>query len=153
MRPPLLPAQPPTNLKPLSKLPTVIGRGICHVKSGRRIHHLNEITPCQLAELIDLILDETISGKIAKDVFTKLWETGKSPSQLVEELALRQITDTSAIEQIIDTLFTRTCGQGKRVPSGQTTALWFFVGLAMKATAGKANPVLSMMILKKKLNQ
>lgn len=110
------------------------------------------LNPAHLADLVDLILDETISGKIAKDVFLKLWETGTAPSQLVEELGLRQITDTGAIEQIIDDLLAQNAAKVTEYKNGKVQLFGFFVGLAMKATQGKANPGLVNDILKSKLN-
>ncbi|WP_032113806.1 Asp-tRNA(Asn)/Glu-tRNA(Gln) amidotransferase subunit GatB [Candidatus Paracaedibacter symbiosus] len=109
------------------------------------------LTAAHLAELVDLILDDTISGKIAKDVFLKLWETGKAPSQLVDELGLKQITDTGAIEQVIDTILAQNEDKVADYRSGKHQLFGFFVGLAMKATQGKANPGIVNDILKKKL--
>lgn len=110
-----------------------------------------DLTPGHLAELVDLILDDTISGKIAKDVFLKLWETGKSPSQLVDELGLKQITDTSVIEQEIDNILAANADKVAEYKSGKQQLFGFFVGLVMKATQGKANPGAVNDLLKKKL--
>lgn len=110
------------------------------------------LTPSQLAELIDLILDNTISGKIAKDVFVKLWETGKTPSQLVEELGLKQITDISVIEQEIDNIISANADKVAEYKLGKQQLFGFFVGLVMKATQGKANPGAVNDLLKKKLS-
>lgn len=111
-----------------------------------------KLTPAQLAELVDLIQNETISGKIAKDVFAKMWETGKNPAALVEELGLQQITDTSAIEKMIDTVLQEQADKVAEYQGGKQQLFGFFVGLAMKATAGKANPGIVNEILKKKLS-
>lgn len=110
-----------------------------------------QLTPAHLAELVDLILDETISGKIAKDVFLKLWETGKSPTQLVDDLGLKQITDIGTIERIIDTLMADNAEKVADYRAGKQQLFGFFVGLAMKATQGKANPAIVNDLLKKKL--
>jgi aspartyl-tRNA(Asn)/glutamyl-tRNA(Gln) amidotransferase subunit B len=110
------------------------------------------LTPAHLAELVDLILDETISGKIAKDVFLKLWETGKSPIQLVDDLGLKQITDVSALESMIDTLIEENAEKVAEYRAGKQQLFGFFVGLAMKATQGKANPAIVNDLLKKKLD-
>ncbi len=109
------------------------------------------IKPEHLADLVDLILDETISGKIAKDVFAKLWETGTTPSQLVEQLGLRQITDTGAIESIINEILTQNADKVADYQSGKIQLFGFFVGQVMKAMQGKANPALVNDILKKKI--
>ena len=100
----------------------------------------------------DLILDETISGKIAKDVFLKLWETGKSPIQLVDDLGLKQITDVAALENMIDTLMAENAEKVAEYRAGKQQLFGFFVGLAMKATQGKGNPAIINGLLKKKLN-
>lgn len=106
----------------------------------------------KLAGLMDLILDNTISGKIAKDVFTKMWESGKAPAVLVEELGLKQITDTSVIEQAVDAVLTQHADKVAEYKSGKEALFGFFVGQVMKATQGKANPGLVNTLLKQKLN-
>ena len=105
-----------------------------------------------LSGLVDLILDNTISGKIAKDVFAKMWETGKSPAELVESLGLKQITDTSVIEQAIDTILAQNSDKVAEYKSGKTQLFGFFVGQIMKATQGKANPGQANDLLKKKID-
>lgn len=105
-----------------------------------------------LAELMDLILDNTISGKIAKDVFTKMWESGKAPAVLVEELGLKQITDTSIIEQAVEAVLIQHADKVAEYKSGKEALFGFFVGQVMKATQGKANPSLANTLLKQKLS-
>lgn len=119
-------------------------------REGKSIETM-ALTPEHLAQLVDLILDDTISGKIAKDVFAKLWETGKAPSQLVEELGLKQITDTGAIDQIIEDILTQNAAKVEEYRTGKQQLFGFFVGLVMKATQGKANPGIVNELLKKKL--
>jgi aspartyl-tRNA(Asn)/glutamyl-tRNA(Gln) amidotransferase subunit B len=109
------------------------------------------LDPKNLAGLVDLILDNTISGKIAKDVFSKLWETGQSPAGLVDELGLKQITDTSVIEQAVDTVLTQQTDKVAEYKAGKEALFGFFVGQVMKATQGKANPNLVNDLIKKKL--
>lgn len=104
-----------------------------------------------LAELVDLILDDTISGKIAKDVFSKMWETGKNPAALVDELGLRQISDTGAIETAIDELLARDAAKVEEYRGGKEQLFGYFVGQIMKAMQGKANPGVVNELLKKKL--
>lgn len=104
-----------------------------------------------LAQLVDLILDDTISGKIAKDVFAKMWESGKAPAALVDELGLRQISDTGAIEKAIDELFARDAEKVTEYKSGKEQLFGYFVGQIMKAMQGKANPGVVNELLKKKL--
>jgi aspartyl-tRNA(Asn)/glutamyl-tRNA(Gln) amidotransferase subunit B len=104
-----------------------------------------------LAQLIDLILDDTISGKIAKDVFAKMWESGKEPGALVDELGLRQISDTGAIEKAIDDLLARDATKVAEYKAGKEQLFGYFVGQIMKAMQGKANPGVVNELLKKKL--
>jgi len=104
-----------------------------------------------LAGLIDLILDNTISGKIAKDVFSKMWESGKAPNILVDELGLKQITDTSVIDQAVEKILSQHADKVAEYKSGKEALFGFFVGQVMKATQGKANPGLVNDLIKKKL--
>jgi aspartyl-tRNA(Asn)/glutamyl-tRNA(Gln) amidotransferase subunit B len=119
-----------------------------------RENHTIETMPLKanhLAELMDLILDGTISGKIAKDIFVKLWETGTSPSELVEKLGLKQISDTSVIEQAIDAVLAQHADKVAEYQAGKVQLFGFLVGQIMKATQGKANPGLVNDILKQKI--
>nr|WP_242508844.1 Asp-tRNA(Asn)/Glu-tRNA(Gln) amidotransferase subunit GatB [Candidatus Finniella inopinata] len=104
-----------------------------------------------LAELVDLIMDGTISGKIAKDVFVKMWTTAKSPADLVADLGLQQISDTSVIEAAIDQVLKDNADKVDDYKSGKVQLFGFFIGLIMKALKGKANPGLVNDILKSKL--
>jgi len=104
-----------------------------------------------LGELIDLIADNTISGKIAKDVFQAMLETGKSAGDIVESQGLRQVTDTGAIEKSIDEVMTANQDKVAEYRSGKDKLFGFFVGQVMKATGGKANPALLNDLLRKKL--
>jgi aspartyl-tRNA(Asn)/glutamyl-tRNA(Gln) amidotransferase subunit B len=104
-----------------------------------------------LGELIDLISDNTISGRIAKDVFAEMVETGKGAAAIVEAKGLRQVTDTGAIEQAIDAVLAKEPGKVAEYRSGKDKLFGFFVGQVMKATQGKANPGLVNELLKKKL--
>jgi aspartyl-tRNA(Asn)/glutamyl-tRNA(Gln) amidotransferase subunit B len=110
------------------------------------------LSPAHLAELVDLILDDTISGKIAKDVFAKMWESGKAPTALVNELGLRQISDTGAIESAIDELLARDAAKVAEYRAGKEQLFGYFVGQIMKAMQGKANPGVVNDLLKKKLS-
>lgn len=106
----------------------------------------------QLRELIGLIKDNTISGKIAKDVFADMFETSKNPGDIVEEKGLKQVTDTGAIEAIIDEVIANNPDNVAAYKSGKDKLFGFFVGQVMKATQGKANPAIVNEILKKKLS-
>ena len=114
------------------------------------IHQL-PFKPHHLAELIDLIIDGTISGKIAKDVFAKMWATAKPPAELVADLGLQQISDTNMIETTIDQILTEHNDKVADYKAGKVQLFGFFVGLVMKAMKGKANPGLVNDILKNKL--
>ncbi|MBI1392964.1 MAG: Asp-tRNA(Asn)/Glu-tRNA(Gln) amidotransferase subunit GatB [Alphaproteobacteria bacterium] len=103
-----------------------------------------------LGKLIDLISDGVISGRIAKDVFAIMFESGGDPEKIVEDKGLRQVTDTGAIEKIVDDIIAANPEQVAQVKEKPKTFGWF-VGQAMKASGGKANPQALNEILKKKL--
>lgn len=105
-----------------------------------------------LGELVGLIEDETISTKIAKDVFEDMLETSKSPGEIVAEKGLKQITDTGAIEAIVDQVIADNPGQADDVRGGNDKAIGWFVGQVMKASQGKANPGQVNQLLKSKLS-
>jgi aspartyl-tRNA(Asn)/glutamyl-tRNA(Gln) amidotransferase subunit B len=104
-----------------------------------------------LAALLVRIQDNTISGKIAKEVFEGMWSSGKGADAIIEEKGLRQITDTSAIEKAIDEVMAKNPGQLADYRGGKDKLFGFFVGQVMKATGGKANPAQLNELLKKKL--
>jgi aspartyl-tRNA(Asn)/glutamyl-tRNA(Gln) amidotransferase subunit B len=106
----------------------------------------------RLAGLLQRIADETISGKIAKQVFEALWESDASADAIIDQQGLRQITDTGAIEGIIDEILAANPEQVEGYRGGKDKLFGFFVGQAMKATGGKANPAQLNDLLKKKLN-
>ncbi len=105
----------------------------------------------RLAGLLARIVDNTISGKIAKDVFEAMWAEGKDADAIIESRGLKQITDTGAIEKAIDEVMAKNPGQLADYRSGKDKLFGFFVGQVMKATAGKANPAQLNELLKKKL--
>jgi aspartyl-tRNA(Asn)/glutamyl-tRNA(Gln) amidotransferase subunit B len=104
-----------------------------------------------LAGLVTRIVDATISGKIAKEVFEAMWDSGASADAVIEQKGLRQITDTGAIEAAIDEVMAKNPGQLADYRSGKDKLFGFFVGQVMKATGGKANPAQLNDLLKKKL--
>jgi len=104
-----------------------------------------------LAGLVTRIVDATISGKIAKEVFETMWDSGGSADAVIEQKGLRQITDTGAIEAAIDDVMAKNPGQLADYRSGKDKLFGFFVGQVMKATGGKANPAQLNDLLKKKL--
>jgi aspartyl-tRNA(Asn)/glutamyl-tRNA(Gln) amidotransferase subunit B len=104
-----------------------------------------------MAGLLVRIADNTISGKIAKEVFEAMWAEGRGADAIIEASGLRQITDTSAIEQAIDDVMAKNPGQLADYRSGKDKLFGFFVGQVMKATGGKANPAQLNELLKRKL--
>lgn len=106
----------------------------------------------QLGALIGLIADNTISGKIAKDVFAEMYKTSKDPAAIIEEKGLKQVTDTGAIEKIIDEVMAENPDNVAAYRSGKDKLFGFFVGQVMKKTGGAANPAAVNDILKKKLS-
>lgn len=116
-----------------------------------------EIAECpvgadSLAGLLRRIDDNTISGKIAKQVFEIMWESGGDADAIIEEKGLKQITDSGAIEKIIDRIIADHPAQLEQYRSGKDKLLGFFVGQVMKATQGKANPAEVNKLLKPKLD-
>ncbi|SMF94065.1 aspartyl/glutamyl-tRNA(Asn/Gln) amidotransferase subunit B [Methylomagnum ishizawai] len=119
-------------------------------KAGLEIEQ-SPVEPARLAGLVQRIADDTISGKIAKQVFEALWETGDSADAIIEKQGLKQITDSGAIEAIIDQIIAANPEQVAGYRGGKEKLFGFFVGQAMKATAGKANPAQLNELLKRKL--
>jgi len=104
-----------------------------------------------LSLLIQRIGDDTISGKIAKDVFKAMWDGEGSADEIIDAKGLKQMSDTGAIEAIIDEIIANNAPQVEQFKSGNEKILGFFVGQAMKATGGKANPKLLNEMLRSKL--
>ncbi len=110
------------------------------------------ITSENLAKLINLIKDGTISGKIAKNVFEIMADSGKDPKKIVEEKGLKQQSDPKELEKIIDKVISDNPKNVEAYKLGKDKLFGFFVGQVMKQSNGKANPQLVNEILKKKLN-
>ena len=125
---------------------------ITNEKSGV-VDGMRIITPTDLAELVDMVGASEINGKQAKDIFIKMLdgEIG-TPREIADKFSMKQITDTSAIEKIIDEVISANAPQVEQYKSGKTGLLGFFVGNVMKASGGKANPAVVNEILKNKLN-
>ncbi|APG28895.1 aspartyl/glutamyl-tRNA amidotransferase subunit B [Syntrophotalea acetylenivorans] len=109
------------------------------------------VTPQLLAGMLKRIDDNTISGKIAKKVFDAMWKSGKDADTIIEEQGLKQVTDLSAIEPLVDEVLAANPGQVAEYRGGKEKLLGFFVGQIMKASKGKANPATLNELLKKKL--
>jgi aspartyl-tRNA(Asn)/glutamyl-tRNA(Gln) amidotransferase subunit B len=119
-------------------------------KAGKGIED-SPVSPDALGGLLDLIADNTISGRTAKDVFDEMFETGKSATAIVEAKGLTQITDTSAIEAAIAKVIADNPGQVEQYKGGKQGVVGWLVGQVMKATGGKANPKLVNELLRKAL--
>jgi len=111
------------------------------------------ISAADLGKLLDLIADDTISTKIAKEVFDLMLETGDAPDKIVEDKGLKQITDTGAIEAAVDAAIAAGPTQVAQYKGGNEKILGWFVGQVMKSTQGKANPGQVNKLLKDKLDQ
>ena len=109
------------------------------------------VSPERLVGMLKRIDDNTISGKIAKTVFDEMWKSGKSADAIIEEQGLKQVTDTGAIETIIDEIIAANPGQVEEYRGGKEKVFGFFVGQIMKASKGKANPAAVNELLKQKL--
>lgn len=110
------------------------------------------VTAENLGVLVARIADNTISGKIAKDVFAIMTEEGKDADSIIEEKGLKQVTDTGAIEKIVDEVLAANPDNVAAYKSGKVQLLGFFVGQVMKASQGKANPAMANDLLKSKLD-
>ncbi|HSR70786.1 MAG TPA: Asp-tRNA(Asn)/Glu-tRNA(Gln) amidotransferase subunit GatB [Kiloniellales bacterium] len=106
----------------------------------------------RLGGLIDLVADQTISGRIAKDVFEEMWQRGKDAGAIVEEKGLKQISDTGALEAIVEKLVAENPKQVAQFKSGNEKVIGWFVGQVMKETRGQANPALVNQLLRKALS-
>jgi aspartyl-tRNA(Asn)/glutamyl-tRNA(Gln) amidotransferase subunit B len=118
-------------------------------KEGKDIA-ASPVKEAQLGAILDLMADATISGKIAKDVFEIVWNEGGDPRTIVEARGLKQVTDVSALEKIVDEIIAKN---PDKVGDAQTNpkAIGWFVGQVMKASGGKANPQAVNELLKKRL--
>jgi len=128
----------------MGELAAALNRDNLEVGSGK-------LPAARLAGLLQRIVDQTISGKIAKEVFEAMWAQGADADAIIESRGLRQITDRSAIERVIDEVMAKNPGQLAEYRAGKDKLFGFFVGQVMKATDGKANPAQLNELLKKKL--
>ncbi len=110
-------------------------------RTGRTVED-SPVSARDLGGLLDLIADKTINGRIAKDVFEAMVETGRDPASIVEEKGLRQVVDTSAIEAAVQKVLDANAANVAQYKAGATKLMGFFVGQTMKAMGGKGNPAL-----------
>ena len=119
-------------------------------KAGKSLDE-SPVSPSQLGGLVALISDGTISGRIAKDVFADMFETSKDADVIIEEKGLKQVSDTGAIEALIDQVLAENQDKVEEYRGGKDRLFGFFVGQTMKLSKGQANPAMVNDMLKAKL--
>ncbi len=119
-------------------------------RTGRSIAD-SPVSAAALGELLDLLTDQTINGRIAKEVFEAMVDTGQSPASIVESKGLRQVTDTGAIGAAVEGVLSANPGKLAEYRAGKDKLFGFFVGQVMKAMAGKGNPALVNEALRQRL--
>jgi len=120
-------------------------------KIGKKINNCN-VSTTQMIQLLDMIVDGSISGKMAKDVMDTMVNTGKDPADIVQESGMRQVSNVLEIEKVVDDIISKCTQQVLDYKSGKTKLLGFFVGEVMKATKGNANPDVTNDVVKRKLH-
>ena len=117
-------------------------------KAGKSI---NDIPPERFAGLIDLVVEEKVSARSAKEVLTATLETGQEPATIVEKKGLKQVTDAGAIEATVDQVLAEAADEVAAYKAGKEKLFGFFMGQVMRATQGKVSPKLVNEILRRKL--
>ena len=144
------------SLSPENKFPDALNEALYSIdwliQNDIEINN-SPIIPEYLGKLVKLIKDDVISGKIAKDVLLEMFDTKKDPEIIIEEEGLKQVTDTSQIEIIVDEVISENQKMVEQYLSGKDKLLGFFVGQSMKKSKGKANPKILNEILKNKLSK
>ncbi len=120
-------------------LANIVANEVARELKEKQVNELN-FNATQISELVKMIDDETISSKIAKQVFEEMVKTGENPNQIVEAKGLVQISDPAVISPIIDEVIAKNPDNVEKFKAGNTNLLGFFVGQVLKATGGKANP-------------
>lgn len=137
--------------EPKATVNWLMGDFMSHLSnSGLEVEN-TPVSPENLAAMLKLIDEGTISGKIAKQVFSEMWETKKDPGTIVKEKGLVQISDTGALEAIVNEVISKNPQSVEDFKQGKKKAMGFLMGQIMKATKGKANPKLVNGLLLKKL--
>ncbi|HEY5947222.1 MAG TPA: Asp-tRNA(Asn)/Glu-tRNA(Gln) amidotransferase subunit GatB, partial [Kofleriaceae bacterium] len=121
-------------------------------KAGKDISE-SPMPPATLSELIRLVEDGTISGKIGKEIFEESYKTGEAPARIVERRGVQQISDEAALWEIIDRVVAANPKQATEYAAGKDGLFGFFVGQVMKQTQGRANPVMTSDLLHKRLGR
>ena len=112
-----------------------------------------KVDSINLGNLLSRIEDSTISGKIAKEIFEEMWNSKKSPDEIIEEKGLKQVTDSSEIKKVINQVLDQNQSQLEQYKSGKVKLFGFFVGQVMKASRGKANPEQVNKLLEERLKE
>jgi len=112
-----------------------------------------KVDSINLGNLLSRIEDSTISGKIAKEIFEEMWNSKKNPDEIIEEKGLKQVTDSSEIEKLINQVLEQNQSQLEQYKSGKEKLFGFFVGQVMKASRGKANPEQVNKLLEERLKE
>ena len=120
-------------------------------ESGREIAD-SPVSPDDLGDLIDLVADGTLSGRLAKEVFDAMFESGRPPGEIVEERGLEQVSDRGEIEALVDTVVGENADKVEEYRAGKEKLFGFFVGQVMKVSQGRANPKVVNDILRQKLD-
>ena len=131
----------------------VMGEFLAELNKNNLPINKSKISAKQLGTLIARIEDSTISGKIAKDIFEKMWSSSKDADEIIKQEGLQQVTDLSEIESMVEKVINDNPDQLQKYLSGKDRLFGFFVGQVMKESQGKANPSQVNEILKKKLKQ
>jgi aspartyl-tRNA(Asn)/glutamyl-tRNA(Gln) amidotransferase subunit B len=129
----------------------VMGELAALLKAGNKDFSQSPVSPEQLGELVAMIGKNEISGKLAKEIFPKMFAIGESARVIMEREGLKQISDTGALEKIVDEVLAANTKQVEQYKSGKTTVAGFLVGQIMKASRGQANPAAVNEMLKAKL--
>ena len=129
----------------------VMGDLMAALKAENKEIAESPVTAQNLADLINRISTGELSGKLAKEIFPKMYAEGLAPGVIIDRDGLKQISDTGAIEKIIDEILAANPKQLEQYRAGKTTVIGFFVGQIMKATKGQASPGVVNDLLKAKL--
>ena len=111
----------------------------------------SNVTPRKLARIVQLVADSTISGKQAKEVFAEIMVTDERPLQVIDRLGMKQVSDVSEVEAIVDRVLAANPGQVEQYRGGKTGLIGYFVGAVMRETQGQANPAVVNEVLARKL--
>ncbi|HYI93583.1 MAG TPA: Asp-tRNA(Asn)/Glu-tRNA(Gln) amidotransferase subunit GatB [Bryobacteraceae bacterium] len=129
----------------------VMGDLMAALKADNKDFTESPVAPEQLGELLSLIAKQELTGKLAKEIFSKMYSTGNSARVIMEREGLKQMSDSGALEKIIDEIIAANPKQVEQFKGGKSTVLGFFVGQVMKASRGQANPAIVNDLLKSKL--